>query len=120
MFNYRDMVKSGGVPALLTRDWAGGPTPTVRGAVAEEFIQRLETGQFRQALDAQAWIKKRTCKTLSVSGALKVLHRLGGKLKVPRKSYTKKDPAKANAFKAELPVRLAELVGSVPTQPVRL
>jgi transposase len=120
VFNYRDMVKSGGVAALLTRDWAGGPTPAVRGAVAEEFTQRLEAGQFRQARDAQVWIKKRTRKELSVSGALKVLHRLGGKLKVPRKSHTKKDPAKAAKFKAELPARLTEVVGPAPTQPVRL
>jgi CheY-like chemotaxis protein len=65
VFNYRDLVVSGGIPALLRRDWAGGPTPVVRGAVAEEFIQRLEAGQFRQVRDAKAWIKKRTRKTLS-------------------------------------------------------
>jgi len=80
VFNYRDKVERGGVAELLTRDWAGARRPAVRGAVAEEFIARLEAGQFRQAKDAQAWIKKRTRKALSVSGALKVLRRLGGKL----------------------------------------
>ena len=90
MFNYRDMVKSGGVPALLTRDWAGGPTPTVRGAVAEEFIQRLETGKFRQALDAQAWIKKRTCKTLN--RLYPNLRRLEDHLFAPSREWTQ--PAK--------------------------
>ena len=120
VFNYRDLVVSGGVAALLKRDWAGGPTPVVRGAVAEEFIQRLEAGQFRQVRDAKAWIKKRTRKTLSASGALKVLRRLGGKLKMPRKSHAKKDPAKAAKFKAELPARLSEVVGPAPAQPVRL
>jgi transposase len=120
VFNYRDLVVSGGVSALLRRDWAGGPTPVVRGAVAEEFIQRLEAGQFRQVRDAKAWIKKRTRKTLSASGALKVLRRLGGKLKMPRKSHAKKDPAKAAKFKAELPARLGEVVGPAPAQPVRL
>lgn len=120
VFNYRDLVVGGGVTALLMRDWAGGPTPAVRGAVAEEFTRRLEAGQFRQARDAQAWIKKRTRKTLSVSGALKVLRRLGGKLKMPRKSHAKKDPAKAAQFKVELPARLTEIVGPAPTQPVRL
>jgi len=91
---------TGGVAALLKRDWAGGRGPTVRGAVADEFVQRLEAGQFRQAKDAQRWIKKRTRKNLSVSGTLKVLHRLGGKLKVPRKSHAKKDQAKSDAFKS--------------------
>ncbi|MBL9217725.1 MAG: IS630 family transposase [Opitutaceae bacterium] len=120
VFNYRDKVERGGVAELLTRDWAGARTPAVRGAVAEEFIARLEAGQFRQAKDAQAWIKKRTRKTLSVSGALKVLRRLGGKLKVPRKSHAKKDPVKAAKFKVELPARLREVAGSAPTQPVRV
>ena len=120
VFNYRDTAVKEGVDALLKRNWAGGPTPAVRGPVAEEFVQRLEAGQFRRAKDAQAWIKKRTRKSLSVSGAHKVLRRLGVKLKVPRKSHAKKDPAKANAFKAELPARLDQIVGSSPVQPVRL
>ena len=120
VFNYRDLVVSGGVTALLKRDWAGGPTPVVRGAVAEEFIQRLEAGQFRQVREAKAWTKKRTRKALSASGAPKVLRRLGGKLKMPRKSHAKKDPAKAAKFKTELPARLSEVVGPAPAQPVRL
>jgi DDE superfamily endonuclease len=45
---------------------------------------------------------------------------MGGKLKVPRKSHTKKDPAKAAQFKRELPARLTEVVGPAPVQPVRL
>jgi transposase len=120
VFNYRDLLEQGGVTGLLTRDWAGGRKPAVRGAVAAEFIRRLEAGQFRQARDAQAWIKKRTRKTLSESGALKVLRRLGGKKKTPRKAHAKKDPAKAAEFKAELPARLNKIVGPAPTQPVRL
>lgn len=120
IFNYRDMAVKKGVDALLKRDWGGGPTPTVRGAVAEEFVQRLEAGQFRRAKDAQAWIKKRTHKNLSLSGAHKVLRRLGGKLKVPRKSHAKKDPAKAKAFKTDLPAKLTKVVGPAPEQPVRL
>ena len=84
------------------------------------MIERLEAGQFRQARDAQAWIKKRTRKKLTESGVRQLLRRIGGKLKVPRKSHAKKDPAKAAQFKAELPTRLSELVGSAPHLPVRL
>ena len=120
VFNYRDTVVREGVAGLLTRDWAGGRTPVVRGAVADEFVQRLAAGQFRQAKDAQAWIKKRTRKKISESGALKILRRLGGKRKVPRKSHAKKDPAKAQAFKAELPAKLTAVVGASGTRPVRL
>lgn len=120
VFTYRDKVVAEGVAGLLKRDWKGGREPAVRGAVATEFVQRLEAGQFRQARDAQAWIKKRTRQSLSESGVRKVLRRLGGKLKVPRKSHAKKDPEKADAFKVELPARLTAVVGLAPIPPVRL
>jgi transposase len=120
VFTYRDTVVSGGVEALLMRGSAPGRRPTVRGAVKTEFIERLEAGQFRQARDAQTWIKKRTRKNLTESGVRQLLRRLGGKLKVPRKSHVKKDPAKAAKFKAELPKQLDQIVGSAPAQPVRL
>lgn len=55
---------------------------------------------------------------MTESGVRQLLRRVGGKLKAPRKSHTKKDPAKA--FKAELPTRLNAVVGLTPTQPVRL
>lgn len=122
VFTYRDKVVSGGVAALLARGKAPGNRPIVRGAVQTEFLARLAEGKFRRAKDAQAWIKKRTRQTLTESGALKVLRRLGGKLKVPRKSHTKKDPAKAERFKLELPAKLESLAGSAARagQPVRL
>ena len=124
VFSYRDTLLVGGVPALLTRKWAPGRKPTVRGAVAREFITRLEAGKFRQARDAQAWIKKRTHRELTESGVRQLLRRVGGRLKVPRYSHAKKDPAKARAFKAELSVRLTETVveqvGAGPARPVRL
>ena len=106
VFTYRDKIVAGGVPALLERKWAGARRPLVRGALAEEFTRLLEQGRFRRAKDAQAWLKKRARRTLSVSGVRKVLHKLGGKLKVPRKCHAKKDPAEALACKLELPARL--------------
>lgn len=112
VFNYRDKLMAGGVKGLLSRDWAGARKPAVRGPVAEEFEQALEQGKFRQAKDAQAWIAKRTRKKLTVSGAWKVLRRLGGKLKAPRKSHAKKDQAKSDAFRASLAERLAQVVGT--------
>ena len=95
VFTYRDTLVTGGVKALLSRKRAPGRVPTVRGAVAQEFLVRLAAGKFRQARDAQAWIKKRTRQTLSESGVRQLLRRVGGKLKAPRKSHAKKDPAKA-------------------------
>jgi transposase len=88
--------------------------------VAEEFIEQLGQGKFRQARDAQTWIKKRTRKTLTESGVRKTIRRLGGKLKVPRKSHVKKDTKAAEEFRADLSNRLAKAVGTSPDKPVRI
>ena len=77
--------------------------PTVRGAVAQEFIVRLEAGKFRQARDAQAWIKKRTRRQLTESAVRQLLGRVGGKLKVPRKSHAKKIRSKPRRFRRSCP-----------------
>lgn len=120
VFTYRDKVVAEGVEGLLKRDWAGARTPAVHGAVEDEFKAKLEAGDFRQARDAQKWIAKRTRKQLTESGVRKLMHRLGGKLKVPRKSHRKKDQTASDAFKAELPGKLAAVVGDNPAKPVRL
>ena len=109
VFVYRDKVVAAGVAGLLQRGQAPGNRPAVRGAVRAEFVRRLDAGQFRQARDAQAWIKKRTRRSLSESGVRKGLRRLGGKLKVPRKSHAKKDPAKA-AQRWTSPAKVAGLI----------
>jgi transposase len=114
VFNYRDKLVEHGVEGLLRRGWAGARKPAVRGVVAEEFGEALAQGKFRQAKDAQRWIAKRTRRRLTVSGAWKVLRRLGGKLKAPRKSHAKKNPAKAAIFRQELASRLGETVGTDP------
>jgi transposase len=120
VFTYRDKVLSDGVKGLLKRDWAGARKPTVRGAVAEEFIEQLGQGKFRQARDAQTWIKKRTRKSLTESGVRKTIRRLGGKLKVPRKSHVKKDTKAAEEFRADLSNRLSKAVGTSLDKPVRI
>jgi hypothetical protein len=69
VFTYRDKVLTEGVKGLLKRDWNGARKPAVRGAVAEEFLESLGEGKFRQARDAQTWIKKRTKNTASLKKA---------------------------------------------------
>jgi len=120
VFTYRDKVVAEGVSGLLKREWSGARRPTVRGAVADEFLDRLGQGEFRQARDAQSWIKKRTRKTLTKSGVRKTIRRLGGKLKVPRKSHVKKDPEVAQKFRADLSQRLDKAVGTSPDKAVRI
>jgi transposase len=120
VFTYRDTVVGQGVEGLLKRGWAGARKPAVRGALTKEFLEKLEAGKFRQARDAQAWIKKRTRKTLTESGVRQLIRRLGGKLKVPRKSHVKKDAKAAEEFRATMSERIAEVVGESPEKPVRI
>jgi len=120
VFTYRDKLVAGGLDALLTRSWAGARTPAVHGELAIKFIEELKTGKFRQARDAQKWIEKRTRKKLTEGSVRKLIHRLGGKLKVPRKSHRKKDQSASDAFRAEFPQRLTGVVGESPDKPVRL
>jgi transposase len=101
VFNYRDKLVGEGLDALLTRSWAGARTPAVHGGLAEKFIEELKAGKFRQARDAQKWIEKRTRKVLTEGGVRKLIHRLGGKLKVPCKIHGKKDQAASDAFRAQ-------------------
>ncbi len=86
LFTYRDKLLARGVAALLSRKKARAGNRRCRGAVAREFIAKLEVRRFRQARDAQGWIKKRTRQQLNESAVHELLRRLGGKPKRPRKS----------------------------------
>ena len=120
VFTYRDTVVAKGIAGLLQREHGGGHRPTVRGAVAQEFVEKLEKGEFRQARDAQRWIKKRTRRKLTESGVRKIMRRWGGRIKVPRKSHAKKDAAASAAFRAELSTRIAAITGEIDQSEVRL
>ena len=120
VFTYRDTVVEKGVKGLLSRRWAGARKPAVRGALTQEFLEKLEEGKFRQARDAQSWIKKRTRKTLTESGVRQLIRRLGGRLKVPRKSHVKKDTKAAEEFRATMSERITEVVGEGTEKPVRI
>jgi transposase len=121
LFSYRDKVVAEGVKGLLTRKWAGARQPLVRGPLAEELTAKLDAGKIRRVKDAQDWLKKRARRTLTITGMRDTLKRLKAKLKVPRKSHAKKDPAKAKSFKCDLPSLLSEAVGTAaPGQGVRV
>lgn len=118
VFRYLDKFLAGGVKGLLSREHKGGPAPTLRGAEREDFLEQLRQGKFRRAKEAQAWIKERTNKELALSSVYTLLGKVGGVLKVPRKTHAKKDPLAAEIFKFTLPERLAE--ASAGAERVRL
>jgi len=87
---------------LLERKWLGARKSAVRGALIEEFLKRLEEGKFRQGRDARSWIKKRIRITLTESAVRQIIRRLGGKLKVSRKSHEKEGTKEAAESRATL------------------
>ncbi|MBK8479060.1 MAG: hypothetical protein IPL39_23095 [Opitutaceae bacterium] len=117
VFTYRDIAggRRGGLVAA--RAWGGTPS-VVRGAVREELLQQLQ-GKFRRAKDALAWVKKRTRRQLSEGGMRKLLHRLGGKLKVPRKPRQR---IQRRPRRSKRSATMEELAGTAARagQPVRL
>lgn len=107
VFRYLDKFVAGGVAGLLHRDHQGGSLPTLAGADREAFLAQLREGKFRRAKEAQAWIEARTQRKLALSGVYTLLGKVGGVLKVPRKTHAKKDAAQARAFQATLAEKLA-------------
>jgi transposase len=118
VFRYLDKFLEGGIKGLLTREHKGGPTPTLQGAQREEFLEQLRQGRFRRAKEAQGWIREHTNKELALSSIYTLLGKVGGVLKVPRKTHAKKDPLAAEIFKFTLTERLAE--ASAGAERVRL
>src|SRR5688572_744586 len=120
VFNYLERAQSGGIVALLQRGHSGGPEPTLSGADHAAFVEQLRQGKFRRAKEAQAWIRERTQRKLALSSIYTLLGKAGGVLKVPRKTHAKKDAAQTEAFKRELPARLAVVAAEAAGRPVRL
>ena len=108
VFRYISAFIKGGVEALLKREHKGGRTGTLKAEDYEAFLDELRMGRFRRATEARTWIEKRTGKSLSLPSVYQLLGKVGGVLKVPRKTHAKKDPLAAEIFKFTLPERLAE------------
>jgi len=104
---------------LLNRKGVGARKSAVRGALIEKFLNRLE-GKFRQGHDARSWIKKRTRMKLTESAVRQIIRRLGGKLKVSRKSHEKEGTKEAAEFRATLSEPIGKVVGGNPSQAVRI
>jgi transposase len=98
VFRYLDKFPTGGVAGLLHRDDKGGPTPTLAGDDHAAFVEQLRAGKFRRAKEAQAWIRTRPKTALALSSVCTLPGKLGGVLKVPRKTHAKKYAAQAEAF----------------------
>ena len=120
VFRNLDTFLTSGLAGLLARKHKGGHPPTLGAADQAAFLEQLRVGKFRRAKEAQAWIKARTQRTLALSSVYSLLGKVGGVLKVPRKTHAKKDAAAAESFKATLADKIAAISAKAEGRALRL
>ena len=108
-FNWLKALKDGGVTGLLRREHGGGAKPQVTGRVLTEFQAGLQTGRWKRAKEIQQWLAGQHQIKMGLKGVYYWLGKLGGVLKVPRKTHAKKDAAQAAEFQRTLCEKLRNL-----------
>jgi len=108
-FHWVNALKAGGVPQLLERDHGGGQPARVRGCALSELQAGLKAGRWKRAKEIQHWLHQRHETKLTVNGVYYWLGKLGGVLKVPRKTHAHKDAAASAAFQRTLCAQLKNL-----------
>ena len=118
-FDWMNALKAGGLAGLLERQHGGGAVPQVQGQALQELQAGLQTGRWKRAKEIQHWLRQEHGVGLKLPGIYYWLGKLGGVLKVPRKTHAQKDAAAAEAFQHTLCERLASL-NVAGGKPVRL
>ena len=118
-FDWLNALKAGGLAGLLERQPGGGAAPPVHGDARKELLAGLQSGRWKRAKEIQHWLRERHAIRLKLPGVYYWLGKLGGVLKVPRKTHAQKDAAAAEAFQQTLGAQLANL-NVAGGRPVRL
>jgi transposase len=108
-FNWVNALKAGGVAALLERERGGGAPARIQGPLREQLLAGLRKGQWKRAKEIQAWLKHEHQTSISLKGVYYWLGKLGGVLKVPRKTHAEKNAARTAEFQQTLCARLKNL-----------
>lgn len=108
-FNWLKALKDGGVAGLLRREHGGGAKPQITGRALQEFQAGLRAGRWKRAKEIQQWLAGQHRIKLGLKGVYYWLGKLGGVLKVPRKTHAKKDAAQADEFQRTLCEKLRSL-----------
>lgn len=116
-----DAYRAGGVEGLLEnhRGENTGPQSWLQGEAKAELLAGLARGRWRTASQLQCLLAKEHRLEVALSTVYKYLGKAGARLRVPRPSHAKKNPAQSAAFKSELAQRL-EALCLEPGRPVRL
>jgi transposase len=108
-FNWLKALKSDGVAGLLRRDHGGGAKPKVTGRALAALQAGLQAGRWKRAKEIQQWLAGQHQVKMGLKGVYYWLGKLGGVLKVPRKTHAKKDAAQAAEFQQTLGEKLRNL-----------
>ena len=92
-FDWMNALKAGGLAGLLERQHGGGAVPQVQGEALKELQAGLQSGRWKRAKEIQHWLRERHAIRLKLPGVYYWLGKLGGVLKVPRKTHAQKDAA---------------------------
>ena len=102
--------RAGGMAAVLqTAFEERGRKGAVNGEVQKQIREKLAAGDFKRAKELRNWLSKEHGIELGIKAMYYWLGKVGGVLKVPRKTHACKDAAAAAAFKVELADRLDKL-----------
>lgn len=108
-FNWVNALKAGGVAALLEREHGGGAPARIHGPIQAQLLAGLQKGRWKRAKEIQAWLEEAHQTSISLKGVYYWLGKLGGVLKVPRKTHAGKDVAQTAEFQRTLCGRLKSL-----------
>lgn len=108
-FHWVNALKAGGVAGLLERAHGGGKPARVGATALAELRAGLQTGRWKRAKEVQQWLRERHATQLTVKGVYYWLGKLGGVLKVPRKTHAQKDADASARFQQTLCDKLGSL-----------
>jgi hypothetical protein len=118
-FDWMNALKVGGFGSLAQASTRRGAAPQVKGDALTELLVELQSGQWKRAKEIQHWLRDRHRIGLKLPGVYYWLGKLGGVLKVPRKTHAQKDAAAAEKFQPTLGEQLVNL-NVAGGRPVRL
>ena len=108
-FNWVKALKKGNVATLLKREHGGGAPARIKATVQEQLLAGLRRGKWKRAKEIQSWLKQEHQTNMGVKGIYYWLGKLGGVLKVPRKTHVAKNAAQTEEFQQTLCEKLRNL-----------
>lgn len=102
--------KAGGIAGVLENALSRcGRKPRLDQPTQASLRKELAAGRFKTARQVQSWLGEEHGVELDLPAVYYWLGKVGGVLKVPRKTHARKDAAASEAFKTDLAQRLGAL-----------